>query len=242
MAFDRDEIRRKAALGPPASAEEYLLRVRLEAEGIPNIVVATKRPKFCAQKRRCVEPPQKGQAEEVPTWHTTEKSEACLRPNRAWQTDLLESFTSMRKYLQNWEKRKNPGKRLCLPDKEDDESWRKFCFEGTGHPPTTSLLLQLDEVTCQALFEHHVSWLVEADKPALYTHQSVWLFALLARIDMPLTPDAEASVRSLLVFCCSLRPHMNASGASQDAELLACLNTIITLTGIYFGQEETHLR
>ena len=114
-----------------------------------------------------------------------------------------------------------------------------------GHPPTTSLLLQLDQVLVRAVFHHHVHYLVEW-KMALTRDRATWLYALLARMEKPLHREECVGVRGVLRECCRRRwelelPTGEEKGRDDDdskraREQLALLNTLIAITGVYFEQ------
>ena len=116
-----------------------------------------------------------------------------------------------------------------------------------GNPPTTSLLLQLDQVLIRAVFHHHVHYLVEW-KMALTRDRATWLYALLARMEKPLHREECVGVRMVLRECCRRRWELElppAAGEGYDddddskkrtSEELALLNTLIAISGVYFEQ------
>ena len=81
-----------------------------------------------------------------------------------------------------------------------------------------------------------------------------WLYALLARLEKPLHQDMAAVIRQLFRRCCALRAGLNSSEAArcssrsssdelspEDETNLALLNTLIVITGSYFGQGEIYV-
>lgn len=126
-----------------------------------------------------------------------------------------------------------------------------------GHPPTTSLLLQLDQVLTRRLFHHHVHYLCEWKFP-LSPARGWWIYALLARMEKPWHREECCAVRGVLRECCARRRGLalpegadgkstadadgsvGASaidgGGSKAREQLAILNTLIAVTGIYYEQ------
>ncbi|KAK1736865.1 SIP1 domain-containing protein [Skeletonema marinoi] len=112
-----------------------------------------------------------------------------------------------------------------------------------GHKPTSSLLLQIDQVLTRVLFHHHVYFLCEWKFPL--THQrAAWIYALLARMNKPWHRDECCAVRKVLRECCSRRWELSlpqegdGSTVENDRkwEQLAMLNTLIAITGIYYEQ------
>ena len=122
---------------------------------------------------------------------------------------------------------------------KDADAWHIFCFgsaRSVGTPPLVRLLLQFDQVLTRTLLRHHIAWLNAglAEEATLGASASAWLFAILARLDMPISGDMAASLRQLLRRCCAIRAHLRPS---QDYDCaLACLNTIIVVVGDVFGQ------
>ena len=118
-----------------------------------------------------------------------------------------------------------------------------------GHKPTSSLLLQIDQVLTRVLFHHHVHFLCEWKFP-LTAHRAAWIYALLARMDKPWHRDECCAVRKVLRECCSRRWELSLPEAEEEGgtsteenerkwEQLALLNTLIAITGIYYEQGST---
>lgn len=113
-----------------------------------------------------------------------------------------------------------------------------------GYKPTSSLLLQIDQVLTRVLFHHHVHYLCEWKFPLTY-QRAAWIYALLARMDKPWHRDECCAVRRVLRECCSRRweltlPQEGESPTKEESdrkwEQLAMLNTLIAITGIYYEQ------
>ncbi|KAL9186707.1 hypothetical protein ACHAXT_005945 [Thalassiosira profunda] len=113
-----------------------------------------------------------------------------------------------------------------------------------GHPPTTSLLLQFDQVLTRTLFHHHVYYLCEWSFP-LTESRAVWIYALLARMEKPWHREECSAVRRVLRECCERRWSLKLPDEGRDGsigeeskawEQLAHLNALIAITGIYYEQ------
>ena len=120
----------------------------------------------------------------------------------------------------------------------------------TKQLPTTSLLLQFDQVLTQRLLALHAQWLEDMD----YSHlqgenvqgtgedglelRGQWLYGLLARLEKPLYHQAAATVRRLYRCCCVLRSRLHKQSRTFSADL-STLNVLISICGSYFGQSET---
>ncbi|KAL7497034.1 hypothetical protein ACHAWT_005351 [Skeletonema menzelii] len=115
-----------------------------------------------------------------------------------------------------------------------------------GHKPTSSLLLQIDQVLTRVLFHHHVDFLCEWKFP-LTRQRAAWIYALLARMNKPWHRDECCAVRKVLRECCSRRwelslPKEGDTSTEENErkwEQLALLNTLISITGIYYEQGST---
>lgn len=112
-----------------------------------------------------------------------------------------------------------------------------------GYKPTSSLLLQIDQVLTRVLFHHHVHYFCDWKFPI--THQrAAWIYALLARMDKPMHRDECCAVRKVLRECCSRRWELSLPTDGDSSreeserkwEQLAMLNTLIAITGIYYEQ------
>ena len=125
-----------------------------------------------------------------------------------------------------------------------------------GYKPTTSLLLQFDQVLTRKLFHHHVQYLCEW-KCSLTKQRALWIYALLANMEKPWHREECCGVRKVLRECCDRRWRLvlpcvtgndkreeaaasatvnNAKAATSCWEELALLNTLIAITGIYYEQ------
>jgi survival of motor neuron protein-interacting protein 1 len=101
---------------------------------------------------------------------------------------------------------------------------RDYVVVEVGRPPTTSLLLRLDQVLVRAVFHHHVHYLVEWRMP-LTRHRATWMYALLARMEKPMRREECAGVRGVLRECCRRRrelelpppPSPNPSSSSSSS-------------------------
>lgn len=145
------------------------------------------------------------------------------------------------------------GDDVVEPDNDSAEKERHILtytpdnVPSDGHKPTSSLLLQIDQVLTRVLFHHHVHFLCEWKFPL--THQrAAWMYALLARMDKPWHRDECCAVRKVLRECCSRRWDLTLPQEGDDRSLeknerkweqLALLNTLIAITGIYYEQGST---
>ena len=97
------------------------------------------------------------------------------------------------------------------------EPWRDN-IPAAGHPPSTALLCQMDQVMVRRVLAHHVSYVCDGvdgggeevgnynhTTYAMTTSRARWLYGLLARLAKPLHRDDAAMLRRLLRECCIRR-------------------------------------
>ncbi|KAG7383274.1 gem (nuclear organelle) associated protein 2 [Phytophthora boehmeriae] len=237
-AVDVQAIRRRMQQGfPPQDVQEYLWRVRLEAEGIPDVVVSDVDPRrFDAQ-----------QTSNLPTLQSFgSKSTAQERlPGDRWRSELLADFAELRQLIARWEDigppRKEPGTeeilRTNVPRMSDEDGWIVFFFgkpeaEEAATPPHLRLLLQFDQVLTRRLLDYHAAWLSDDGMTALSRARAVWIYALLARLDKPVHASVAATIRQILRSCWTMRCELETPSETQ----LMALNILIVIAGDFFGQ------
>ena len=264
---------------PPATAEEYLLRVRLEAEDLGNVI------------GRQISPANNTAATTSTTTTPTATTiipdfQSCpraLMPSPVWQRHCASCFSECRQYLVRVEalhKSDMSYKSPPLPPMNDGYAWEKLCFGtnsfavATGKhdpspvpfdhtlPPLLRVVVGLNTVDVSKLLNKHVGWLcgggrsngaftgssesrptteqggnsksgnMKAGRP-LTSVRAAWLYALLVRIDKPLSRHDSSTLRSLGRYLSRIRATTIAS--SSDARLPR-INLILTLIECGFGQ------
>lgn len=257
-------VRRMQRGEPPADVHEYLWRVRIEAEGIPDVVVAAH-----------VDPRQFDghQTANMPLLAPlAAPTNPALLPRESWRCALLADFAELRQLIARWQAVGAPESepsddeqlRTLVPRMADADGWRSFFFGRAATPPHLRLLLQFDQVLTRRLLAYHAEWL--EDTPALSRARAVWIYALLARLDKPVHAVVAATIRQLLRRCWHLRGALRLEGgehvegrreeeegegeggAGGGAAVLAeeetkatrgqlqALNVLVCITGSYFGQ------
>ncbi|GMF52440.1 unnamed protein product [Phytophthora fragariaefolia] len=243
-AVDVQLIRRRMQQGlPPQDVQEYLWRVRIEAEGIPDVVVAPD-----------VDPRQFDvqQTSNMPTLQSFGLEEAKPErvPDDKWKRELLADFAELRQLIARWEAIGPPKAetvargdapteilRTKVPRMSDEDGWVAFFFgkpgtEVSATPPHLRLLLQFDQVLTRRLLDYHAAWLSEEDATPLSRARAVWIYALLARLDKPVHANVAATIRQILRRCWTLRSELEAPSEIQ----LKSLNILIVIAGDFFGQ------
>lgn len=85
------------------------------------------------------------------------------------------------------------------------------------------------------------------DRELLTTARATWIYGLLARLEKPLYRETVACIRQLYRRCCYLRSQlvpllMKEMQVKDHQTNLAQLNTIISISGCYFGQGEEYMK
>mmetsp|Transcript_7333 Transcript_7333/g.11159 ORF Transcript_7333/g.11159 Transcript_7333/m.11159 type:complete len:386 (+) Transcript_7333:77-1234(+) len=140
--------------------------------------------------------------------------------------------------------------------------FKKRNVPSNGYEPTTSLLCQFDQIIIRRVLNHHVEFVsqislspTENKRWGEYTMSKArgkWIYALLSRLEKPLHRDEASSLSTLLRELCRLRSELrfdeqaaqdNSNGSngivfgdSSQKDVLATLNTLIIIVGIYFEQ------
>ena len=122
--------------------------------------------------------------------------------------------------------------------------WRQGLPPETGfHLPTTSLLLQMDQVMVRRVLSHLTYFVCEGW--ALTPARSAWLYALATRMDRPVHRDDAVEIYKLVKRLTAMRAELKPPLIAQENEdslskttdtLLGRINTLILIFAVYFEQ------
>lgn len=210
--FSDDRVRMRMQQGVPiASAEEYLVRIRLESERIPEIVSAKHLPTSLKRPRvRRVRDSWKIPAQ-IPRIVLPENEKERVQR-------CMDTFCDARDLIGQWEdvftqnedirsSRLNPPR---FPDVQERTQWIEYCDQ---NPPLLHIVLQMSNIhtirSIRHLSRHFELSLQECPDGNGLTHPlAAWTFALLARVEVPYTDDVGSLLRKLLrliVTACDIR-------------------------------------
>ncbi|XP_038060655.1 gem-associated protein 2-like [Patiria miniata] len=242
---------------PPTSAEEYLRRVRLEAQSCPSTVVADVDRDVFRGKQTIMFSNSTGFSP-APSGYA---------PAIEWQRYQAASFSELRQKLGHHRSKvasQPKSGRPTLPRLQEQGGWCIFCFgddfwrrlrsrrgERTteeeqensdaiatqeagihkGVPPLLSIVSAMEQPMVYQLLEYHIEWL---NHLGFSISQGCWLFALIACLEKPLLPEAASMLRTLARQCSALR----ASLETSEDQRLAPLNLLICLVARYFDQSD----
>ena len=89
----------------------------------------------------------------------------------------------------------------------------------------------LKQYQVETLLEYNVRWLEEVE---FSQQRGQWLYALLVKLEKPLTPEVCSLLRNLARICTAVRANLE----SPEDQLLPQLNLLICLVGRYFDQSD----
>ncbi|XP_066601988.1 gem-associated protein 2-like [Prorops nasuta] len=214
---------------PPASGEDYIKRVVLEAQQCDDIVVAEidrarlKKPTIDINPfSDCIEAPD------------------TLGPAIEWQQCQIVDFSEIRLYIRELkdmikELKHNNSPKIVLPNKDDQVGWINLCSgisdeETQLFRPTLNIVLYLSQPLIEQILEYLVEYIVQIGK--IENRLGEWIFALLVVLEQPLNPDACSCLRSLARACSIIR----ANSKNLEMQQIASLNLFICLVARYFRQ------
>jgi survival of motor neuron protein-interacting protein 1 len=212
---------------PPATGEEYIQRVVLEASKCENVLVAS------VDESRL--------REQTVNIDVSTKVPPLVTPSIEWQQCQVADFSSVRQNLARCRSSSIFKPSRSLPGRRDEAGWYFLCFGNDNEPvergassggvlPLLSILLSMNQPLIHQVLEYHVEWL--ETKSDLSMQQGRWLYSLLACLELPLLPETCSLLRTLARECSRLRALLT----SIDHPSMAPLTLIICLVANYFRQ------
>eukprot|EP00126_Sphaerothecum_destruens_P000027 Sdes_comp10034_c0_seq1m1625 len=202
----------------PLDASEYLRRVRLEANRIPDYFVSTRKSFPPKRAENVVSHSLKIISPSFNSDFKLSQFPAYL-PSREWYQTVFLNFHSDRKIAQEY----FLSLENCLPVLEEEDSiggqrsrnlvenpkiWFDYCFEQnseTGekslkNPPCLEFLGNLAGNSIYKLAKRHISWLLSKEseiRREFSEAEAVWLYSLLVCLDFPTNDELIFSLRSV---------------------------------------------
>jgi gem associated protein 2 len=116
-------------------------------------------------------------------------------------------------------------KEMSLPE------WRKN-IPLEGHSATVKVVSQMDQVLVRQVLSHLCHYIVQGWK--LTAQRTLWIYALLARLEKPVHRDDASTLFGLLKVLTRTRSTLNLSIEGRIE--LSRLNLLIVILGVYFEQ------
>jgi gem associated protein 2 len=120
-------------------------------------------------------------------------------------------------------------------DAEEEEKslpeWRQN-IPLEGHSATVKVVSQMDQVLVRQVLSHLCHYVVQGWK--LTAQRTLWIYALLARLEKPVHRDDASTLFGLLKVLTRTRSTLNLSIKGRTE--LSRLNLLIVILGVYFEQ------
>lgn len=183
-------------------------------------------------------------------------------PGVAWQRKEVKQFSQLRLRMGKHvalikSKGEKPAK---VPDKQNEALWCHLMTGGAvwqevlahreeegrlvqgdvkGESPTVTFLTSIPVHVCETLMDYLTSWLSVTGWKEDY---GPWIYAVLTRLEKPLTPDVGSKLRDLALECSLIRQYLadqrekEKEGSSDES--IATMNLFICLVSRYFDQTD----
>ncbi|XP_052091948.1 gem-associated protein 2-like [Mytilus californianus] len=230
---------------PPTTGNEYLRRVRREANDCPKVVVADIDTSIFTNKQTV------NVRHDTRGCHPAPKGFA---PDLEWQRTQIADFAEFRQSYARQKALRKKNKSLKIenvPLANDVEGWCRLCFgrlqppgsvpheikenesdnctDRQGTLPLLSIMMAMDQPAVIKVLEYHINWF---EATGFSDKQGSWFYSLLVCLEKPLSPEACSTLRTLARSCSNLR----ASLENSDDPRLAPLNLFICIVARYFDQ------
>jgi len=256
--------------GAPQDGMAYLRAVRAERKQCPDTVIASSLPPLSRKLPKAQVDEE--EADEVPAGVNGERVFGVGRvkappppgccPGVAWQRKQVKQFSQLRLRMGKHvtlvrSKGEKPAK---VPDRQNEALWCHLMMGGAvwqevlahreeegrlaqgdvkGESPTVTFLTSIPVHVCETLMDYLTSWLAVTGWKEGY---GPWIYAVLTRLEKPLTPDVGSKLRDLALECSLIRQYLAAQrekgkeGSSDEG--IATMNLFICLVSRYFDQTD----
>jgi len=184
-------------------------------------------------------------------------------PGVAWQRKQVKQFSQLRLRMGKHvtlvrSKGEKPAK---VPDRQNEALWCHLMMGGAvwqevlaqreeeegrlvqgevkGESPTVTFLTSVPVHVCETLMDYLTSWLAATGWKDGY---GPWIYAVLTRLEKPLTPDVGSKLRDLALECSFIRQYLVDQGVKEKEgssdEGIATMNLFICLVSRYFDQTD----
>lgn len=197
----------------PESGEQYMLRVRMEAESIPNIAVAPNRSQLLQPKKLV-----KDTADTEPGY-----KDASVLPSSAWLDRFANFFSDQKRRFQDILQRTDVPANFALPNNGQQKEWKSFCYS-----PSSNMLYALssiDQVMALRLLKWmDRSWLAGTQ---LRHTEGLWIWYLVLKLDDLLDYDDMHILRELCRKLKTVRDSIGIDNIVGRWDEIAALNILI---------------
>jgi len=100
-----------------------------------------------------------------------------------------------------------------------------------GNPPLISVAMHMNQPMVESVLKHHCNHMNDR---GFHIQQGPWIYALLALLQKPLSPDTCSTLRDLARICSQLRSGLDSASHPH----LTPLNLFISIVARYFDQRD----
>ncbi|KAL0477827.1 gem-associated protein [Acrasis kona] len=228
---------------PPETPQEYLLRVRYEAQNMCEQIAVSKDidPRsFDNNVTQTIDPAFSRYDEFLDDDETT-------RADPEWIEKCLKTFTHLRNkvqrdrlyYEQNGLDEATLAVKSIIPGEFKHKEWRLFTFgeeveddiisrfPSLETEPTERILHNIDDLSVQYLLKKMTYWITEVGD--IQRLKFLWIYSLLLALDNPAPAGCAAALSDFSIWLLEIR-------LSCSDEQLPLLNTLITIIILFFKQ------
>lgn len=210
----------------PMTGEEYLYLVRKERNRLPRIATAD-----------TFESTSKSLEDLVPSEELKNESSTSLKPDEQWQHQVISVFRNDRTiWSDQLEALEEEGKEglINIPAINDEYAWNKYLYGSHAQiEPSFEIFSNLGHLPKMRLILYHHRWLESTD--TISSGQYKWIYCLLVNTPEGISADDMSIIRALTRSCIKTR---NLQSGEVDWDVVANLNAIITIVGLYFRQTD----
>ncbi|BET02385.1 Survival motor neuron (SMN) interacting protein 1 (SIP1) [Nesidiocoris tenuis] len=211
----------------PVNGHQYLHKVMKEAEKLPMVVVADVNRTLFDSKQTFYVPEEK----------RYDVSRNFL-PSKVWQEAQMQDFERLRQQVEKMRSRLPELNTYEVLDVDDsDEDWYNFVWDSEQKEPVLQLMLAFKQVSLDRLLNLFVTW-VEDQTVELDRRTSLWIYSVLACLDIPLSPSTFSAIRSLAQMAGKQRALTVQSKENLSEQDVSHLSLIICIVGRYFRQSD----
>ncbi|KAJ1734892.1 gem (nuclear organelle) associated protein 2 [Coemansia biformis] len=231
---------------PPESGEQYMLRVRLEAASIPDVVVAPRRAELLRQIDSRAGLPAGG-AERESGPGASPPLPAILRPSEEWLSGVARHLTRERARLMAAIDGLDVPADFAIPGCGQQREWKAFCYGAVGAGPSPDrvilyALASMDQAMAVWLIKRMTSWM---SVDGLRRAEGVWAWYLVLKLDSLLDHDDMHALRELCRKLVAILANVGHS-IGQDAQAtlnirgdeIAAINILIASTTRGYRQRD----
>ncbi|KAJ2487819.1 hypothetical protein IWW37_005079 [Coemansia sp. RSA 2050] len=204
----------------PESGEQYMLRVRMEAASIPNVVVANNRHQILLASN----PKKLPLMGSSPVGHSL-PLDSVARPSDKWLANFERYFAQQRHCFRTALAATNIAASPNVPGIGQSKEWRAYCYNiSGGNCQMLATLAHIDQPMTMRLLKWMTTWL---SRDQLRRVEAIWMWYLLLSIDSLLDHEDTHALRELCRALLRIRSIAATGFCRERGGEIASLNILI---------------